>query len=158
MPIATPTGNGAIHVMRATVWHGGLRKHQWAHLMNAGFDRAPGIAEPLLKSKLELLSNRTVSLPGNGPRVMMRNPMRRIPALATNERSAVAYGRNERSPRNKRPRSPATCSIGCGHWVSRRLIPSAQSRGRGGSAGPSRCMQQTLIGLFINRYEFGRLL
>jgi len=50
------------------------------------------------------------------------------------------------------------CAIGCGHWVSRRLIPSAQSRGRGGSAGPSRCMQQTLIGLFINRYEFGRLL
>ena len=33
-----------MHVMRATVWHGGLRKHKWEYLMNAGFDRTPGIA------------------------------------------------------------------------------------------------------------------
>src|SRR5207249_3514841 len=43
-PWQPPTKNGAIHVPRATFWHGGLRKDKWECLMNACFYGSSGIA------------------------------------------------------------------------------------------------------------------
>src|SRR5438309_11946293 len=58
-PWQPPTKNGAIHVPRATFWHGGLRKDKWECLMNACFYGSSGIAAAsglfLLLSGLSLL-------------------------------------------------------------------------------------------------------
>src|ERR1700745_4280175 len=55
-PWQPPTKNGAIHVPRATFWHGGLRKDKWECLMNACFYGASGIAAALCSQRRDVMS------------------------------------------------------------------------------------------------------
>jgi hypothetical protein len=51
------------------------------------------------------------------------------------------------SPSSGKPRALARCSIGCGSWVVRSPLPSAESGVQGTISASSRFMQQSRNGL-----------